>query len=255
MTPEILKSYQSHIEERQKSGIPPIPLNAQQVKALSELVFDPPAGCEDLILELLKEHIPPGVDPAALEKANILRKIALRESISSLITPAQAISLLGLMKGGYNIETLIELLEDKEFSDEAVLALSSTILIFGFFDRIKELSATDPNAQKVLESWAKAEWFLRGQEIPETLKVTIFKVPGEVNTDDLSPASRAGSRADIPLHALAMLETRYPGALDEIRELKKKGHPIAFAADIVGTGSSRKSAANSLIWWLSLIHI
>lgn len=250
MTPEILKSYQSHIEERQKSGIPPIPLNAQQVKALSELVFDPPAGCEDLILKLLKEHIPPGVDPAALEKANILRKIALRESISSLLTPAQAISLLGLMKGGYNIETLIELLEDKEFSDEAVLALSSTILIFGFFDRIKELSAMDPNATKVLESWAKAEWFIRGQEIPETLKVTIFKVPGEVNTDDLSPASRAGSRADIPLHALAMLETRYPGALDEIRELKKKGHPIAFAADIVGTGSSRKSAANSLIWWI-----
>jgi aconitate hydratase 2/2-methylisocitrate dehydratase len=250
MIPEILKSYQAHIEQRQKSGIPPLPLNAQQVKALGELVFDPPAGYEDLILKLLKEHIPPGVDPAALEKAHILRKIALKEKRSKLLTPTQAISLLGLMKGGYNIETLIELLNDKEFSDKAVLALSNTILIFGFFDRIKELSATNPNAHKVLESWAKAEWFKSGQEIPETCKVTIFKVPGEVNTDDFSPASRAGSRPDIPLHALYMLETRYPGALEEIRELKKKGYPIAFAADVVGTGSSRKSAANSLIWWI-----
>jgi aconitate hydratase 2/2-methylisocitrate dehydratase len=250
MIPEILKSYQAHIEERQKSGIPPLPLNAQQVKALSELVFDPPTGYEDLVLKLLKEHIPPGVDPAALEKAHILRKIALREKRSKLLTPAQAISLLGLMKGGYNIETLIELLDDEEFSDKAVIALSSTILIFGFFDRIKELTVTNPNAQKVIESWAKAEWFESGKEIPETRKVTIFKVPGEVNTDDLSPASCAGSRADIPLHALSMLENRYSGALDEIRELKKKGYPIAFAADVVGTGSSRKSAANSLIWWI-----
>ncbi len=250
MIPEILKSYQSHIEDRQKSGIPPLPLNAQQVKALDELVFDPPAGYEDLILKLLKEHIPPGVAPAALEKANILRKIALREQKSNLITPAQAISFLGFMKGGYNIETLVELLDDEEFSDKAVHALSSTILIFGFFDRIKELSITNPNARKVLESWAKAEWFKSGQQIPETRKVTIFKVPGEVNTDDLSPASRAGSRADIPLHALYMLENRYPGVLDEISELKKKGYPIAFAADVVGTGSSRKSAANSLIWWI-----
>jgi aconitate hydratase 2/2-methylisocitrate dehydratase len=250
MTPEILKSYQAHIEDRQKSGIPPLPLNAQQVKALSDLVFEPPAGYEDLILRLLKEHIPPGVDPAALEKANILRKIALKEKRSNLLTPMQATSLLRLMKGGYNIETLIELLDDKELSDEAVLALSSTILIFGFFDRIRELSTSNSKANKVLESWAKAEWFKSGQEIPETLKVTIFKVPGEVNTDDLSPASCAGSRSDIPLHALHMLENRYPGALDEIKELKKKGYPIAFAADVVGTGSSRKSAVNSLIWWI-----
>jgi len=250
MTPEILKSYQAHIEERQKSGIPPLPLNAHQVKALGELVFDPTAGYEDFILKLLKEHTPPGVDPAALEKAHILRKIALKEKRSKLLTPAQAISLLGLMKGGYNIETLVELLDDMEFSDKAALALSNTILIFGFFDRIKDLSATNPNAKKVLESWAKAEWFKRGKEIPKTRKVTIFKVPGEVNTDDFSPASRAGSRADIPLHALYMLENRYPGALDEIRELKKKRYPIAFAADVVGTGSSRKSAANSLIWWI-----
>jgi aconitate hydratase 2/2-methylisocitrate dehydratase len=175
MIPEILKSYQAHIEERQKSGIPPLPLNAQQVKALSELVFDPPAGYEDLILKLLKDHIPPGVDPAALEKAHILRKIALKERGSKLLTPSQAISLLGLMKGGYNIETLIELLDEEEFSDEAVHALSNTILIFGFFERIKELSATNPNAQKVLESWAKAEWFERDRKSPKPAKLPYSK--------------------------------------------------------------------------------
>ncbi|MFZ3168304.1 MAG: bifunctional aconitate hydratase 2/2-methylisocitrate dehydratase [Candidatus Methanoperedens sp.] len=250
MTPEILESYQNHIIERQKQGIPPLPMNAEQVKALSALVFDPPEGQEDFILELLKNHIPPGVDPAALEKSKILRKIAMGEKISKLLTPREAVSLLGMMKGGYNIETLIELLGDKELADEAVFALSNTILIFGFFDRIKELSVTNPNAKKVLESWAKVQWFTGGHKIPETQKVTVFKVQGEVNTDDFSPASRAGTRADIPLHALSIFETRYPGALPEIRELKKKGYPIAFAADVVGTGSSRKSAANSLIWWI-----
>lgn len=250
MTPEILESYQNHITERQKQGIPPLPMNAEQVKALSVLVFDPPQGQEDFILELLKDHIPPGVDPAAFEKSKMLRKIALRERKSKLLTPREAVSLLGMMKGGYNIETLIELLEDKELGDEAVIALSNTILIFGFFDRIKKLSATNPNAKKVLENWAKAQWFIGGNKIPGTQKVTVFKVQGEVNTDDLSPASRAGTRADIPLHSLSMLENRYPGALSEINRLKKKGNPIAFAADVVGTGSSRKSAANSLIWWI-----
>ncbi|NJD51541.1 MAG: bifunctional aconitate hydratase 2/2-methylisocitrate dehydratase [Candidatus Methanoperedens sp.] len=246
----MLESYHNHITERQKQGIPPLPMNAGQVKALSVLVFDPPQGQEDFILELLKDHIPPGVDPAALEKSKMLRKIALREKRSKLLTPREAVSLLGMMKGGYNIETLVELLDDQELGDEAVTALSNTILIFGFFDRIKKLSATNPNAKKVLENWTKAQWFTGGYGIPETQKVTIFKVQGEVNTDDLSPASRAGTRADIPLHSLSMLENRYPGALSEINRLKKKGNPIAFAADVVGTGSSRKSAANSLIWWI-----
>ncbi len=250
MIPEILQSYQKHITERQKLGIPPLPLNAGQVKALSELVFDPPAGSEEIILKLLKEHIPPGVDPAALEKAKLLRSIALSEKSSKILAPRDAVRLLGMMKGGYNIETLIELLDDEELADDAVLALSNTILIFGFFDKIKELARKNPGAAKVLESWAKAEWFTRSPGFPESLKVTVFKVPGEVNTDDFSPASRAGTRADIPLHALSMLESRYPGALPELRELKKKGYPIAFAADVAGTGSSRKSAANSLIWWI-----
>lgn len=250
MTAQILESYKNHITERQKQGIPPLPLNAEQVRELSRLFFDPPPGSEDFILELLKNHIPPGVDPAALEKAHLLRKITLREKRSRLLLPHEAVYLLGLMKGGYNMETLIELLDDKELADEAFLALSNMILIFGFFDRIKGLSAKNPAAKKVLESWAKVEWFTGGQGIPQVQEVTIFKVPGEVNTDDLSPSLRAGTRADIPLHALYMLENRYPGAIDEIIGLKKKGHQIAFAADVVGTGSSRKSAANSLIWWI-----
>ncbi len=250
MFPEALNNYKDHIAERQKLGIPPLPLNAEQVKALSELVITPPAGKEEFILELLKEHIPPGVDPAALEKAKLLRYIALAEKSSPVLGPREAARLLGMMKGGYNIEPLIELLEDHELVDEAVLALSKTILIFSFFDKIKELARVNPNARKVLESWAKAEWFTNSPGIPNEQKVIIFKVQGEVNTDDLSPASHAGTRPDIPLHALSMLESRYPGALSEISELKKQGYPVAFAADVVGTGSSRKSAANSLIWWI-----
>ncbi|KCZ71576.1 aconitase B [Candidatus Methanoperedens nitroreducens] len=246
----MLESYQEHITERQKPGIPPLPLNAEQVKALSELVLNPPAGREGFILKLLKEHIPSGVDPAALEKAKLLRSIALRERSSEILSPSDAVGMLGKMRGGYNIETLIELLEDNELGDAAACALSSTILIFGFFDRIRELAVTNPRAKRVLKSWAQAEWFTESPGFHDSLKVAVFKVPGEVNTDDLSPASRAGTRADIPLHALSMLESRYPGALLEIGELKKKGYPVAFVADVVGTGSSRKSAMNSLMWWI-----
>ncbi len=244
----MLESYQKHIADRQKQGIPPLPLNAKQVKELSELVLNPPEGKEELVLKLLKEHIPPGVDDASLEKAKLLRSIALREKSSKILSPHDAAVLLGMMKGGYNIETLIELLDD-ELANDAALALSDTILIFGFFDRIEELARTNNHAAKVLESWAKAEWFFRSRRLPKTQKVAVFKIPGEVNTDDLSPSSRAGSRADIPLHALSMLESRHPSAIKEIKELKKKGYQIAFTADVVGTGSSRKSAMNSLLWW------
>ncbi len=250
MIPELLQSYQKHIAERKELGIPPLPLNAGQAALLSPLVIDPPAGEEDFILKLLKDHIPPGVDPAALEKAKLLRCIALRESSSRIVSPHDATGMLGMMKGGYNLETLIELLEDEELGDEAAHALSNTILIFGFFDRIKELARTNPKAKKVIESWAKAEWLTNEPGLPRIQKVTVFKIQGEVNTDDFSPAKHAGSRADIPLHALTMLEYRYPEALGEIKELKKKGHPVAFAADVVGTGSSRKSAMNSLLWWI-----
>jgi aconitate hydratase 2 / 2-methylisocitrate dehydratase len=250
MIPSILEAYQQHIIERQKQGIPPLPLNSEEVKALAEMVLNQPAGKEEFILKLLKENVPPGVDPAALEKAKLLRSIALRKKQSKLISPLQAVQMLGMMKGGYNIETLIELLEDEELGDATAHVLSGMILVFGFFDKVKELARTNTRARKVMESWAHAEWFTESPKLPEAIKVAVFKVPGEVNTDDLSPSTRAGTRADIPLHALSMLENRYPNALDELRELKNKGYPIAFAADVMGTGSSRKSAINSLMWWI-----
>ncbi|MCZ7355662.1 MAG: bifunctional aconitate hydratase 2/2-methylisocitrate dehydratase [Candidatus Methanoperedens sp.] len=246
----MLEAYLQHIAKRQELGIPPLPLNAEQARALSNLVFDPPSGYEKLVLKLLKDNIPPGVDPAALEKAKLLRLIALGERRSVIVSPRDAVEMLGMMKGGYNLETLIELLEDDELGETAALALSNTILVFGFFDKIKELSHTNNRAMKVLESWARADWFMCKSGFPDFFKVTVFKVQGEVNTDDLSPASHAGTRPDIPLHALSMLESLYPKALPEISELKKKGHPVAFVADVVGTGSSRKSAMNSLLWWI-----
>jgi aconitate hydratase 2/2-methylisocitrate dehydratase len=196
------------------------------------------------------DHVPPGVDPAALEKANLLRRIALGKKQSPVVSPRDAVKMLGMMKGGYNLETLIELLEDEELGSVAAEALSDTILVFGFFDKIQELSGSNPHAKKVMESWANAEWFTHCPGLPDSLTVTVFKVPGEVNTDDLSPASRAASRPDIPLHALHMLENRYHNAISEIEGLKKKGHQITFVADVVGTGSSRKSAMNSVIWWI-----
>ncbi|MDO8724452.1 MAG: bifunctional aconitate hydratase 2/2-methylisocitrate dehydratase [Candidatus Methanoperedens sp.] len=250
MIPTVLQDYQTHTTERQNKGIPPLQLSAPQVSALSDLVFDTPTGEQEQILKLFKEHVPPGVDPAALEKANVLRCIALGEKQSPIISPRDAVKMLGMMKGGYNLETLIELLEDNELGGLAAEALSDTILVFSFFDKILELSGSNPHARKVIESWAKAEWFTRCPGLPDSMKVTVFKVPGEVNTDDLSPASRATSRPDIPLHALHMLENRYHNAISEIEGLKKKGHQIAFVADVVGTGSSRKSAMNSVIWWI-----
>lgn len=250
MIPTVLQDYKTHTIERQKKGIPPLPLSAPQLAALSDLIFDPPAGEQELILKLLKEHVPPGVDPAALEKANLLRSIAICEKRSPVVSPRDAVKMLGMMKGGYNLETLIELLEDDELGSVAAEALSDTILVFGFFDKIQELSGSNTHAKKVIESWASAEWFTRCPGLPDSLTVTVFKVPGEVNTDDLSPASRAASRPDIPLHALYMLENRHHSAISEIEGLKKNGYPIAFAADVVGTGSSRKSAMNSVIWWM-----
>jgi aconitate hydratase 2/2-methylisocitrate dehydratase len=250
MIPAVLQDYQTHTTERQKKGIPPLPLSAPQVAALSDFIFDPTTGEQELILKLLMDHVPPGVDPAALEKANLLRRIALGKKQSPVVSPRDAVKMLGMMKGGYNLETLIELLEDEALGSVAAEALSDTILVFGFFDKIQELSGSNPHAKKVMESWANAEWFTHCPGLPDSLTVTVFKVPGEVNTDDLSPASRAASRPDIPLHALHMLENRYHNAISEIEGLKKKGHQITFVADVVGTGSSRKSAMNSVIWWI-----
>ncbi|GAB1539784.1 hypothetical protein NUACC21_24510 [Scytonema sp. NUACC21] len=264
----MLESYRRHVIERAALGIPPLPLDAQQTSELCELLKNPPAGEEETLLHLLRDRVSPGVDPAAYVKAGFLTAIAKKEITSPLISPIQAVQWLGTMVGGYNVQSLIELLQTpttslSESSETPLVmkgqgkepiaayaaeALSKTLLVYDAFHDILELSKTNPFAKQVIESWAKAEWFTARPALPEFINVTVFKVPGETNTDDLSPATQATTRPDIPLHALAMLESRMPGALQTIAELKKKGNPVAYVGDVVGTGSSRKSAINSVLW-------
>jgi aconitate hydratase 2/2-methylisocitrate dehydratase len=244
----MLSAYRDHVAERAQQGIPPLPLNAQQASALCELLQNPPAGEEEFLLSLLRDRIPPGVDQAAYVKAGWLTAIAKGEHTSSLVAPARAVELLGTMVGGYNVHTLIELLENEDLGDLAATALKKTLLVFDAFNQVLELSKTNARARGVIESWAAAEWFTGRPVLPETVTVTVFKVTGEINTDDFSPASQAFSRPDIPLHALCMLESMMPEGLKKIAELKQKGHPVAFVGDVVGTGSSRKSAINSVLW-------
>jgi aconitate hydratase 2 / 2-methylisocitrate dehydratase len=246
----MLEAYRQHVIERESLGIPPLPLSAQQTSELCELLKNPPKGEEEELLMILRDRVPPGVDEAAYVKAGFLTAVAKGEIKSPLISPQGAVDLLGTMAGGYNVHSLIELLQSKDtnIASAAAKSLSKTLLVFDSFNDIFSLSEINPYAKQVIDSWANAEWFINRPKLPEAIKVTVFKVPGETNTDDLSPATRATSRPDIPLHALAMLESRMPGALDTIVELKQKGHPIAYVGDVVGTGSSRKSAANSLIW-------
>ncbi len=248
----MLDEYRKHAEERAALGIPPKPLNAEQTAALVELVKNPPAGEEAFLLDLLENRIPPGVDEAAYVKAGFLTAIAKGEATSPLVDKRKAVELLGMMQGGYNIQTLIELLDDAELGELAAEQLKHTILVFDSFHDVKEKAdAGNANAKAVLESWANGEWFTSKPEVPEVITATVFKVPGETNTDDLSPAPDAWSRPDIPLHALAMYKMPREGLekpLETIAELKKKGHQIAFVGDVVGTGSSRKSATNSVLW-------
>ncbi|WP_017314374.1 bifunctional aconitate hydratase 2/2-methylisocitrate dehydratase [Mastigocladopsis repens] len=264
----MLESYRSHVAERAALGIPPLPLDANQTSQLCELLKNPPTGEEDTLLELLRDRVSPGVDPAAYVKAGFLTAIAKEEITSPLISPIEAVQMLGTMVGGYNVQSLIELLQTPTVSLSsssevplvmggqgkepmaayAANALSKTLLVYDAFHDILKLSKTDPFAKRVIDSWAEAEWFTIRPVIPEFINVTVFKVPGETNTDDLSPATHATTRPDIPLHALAMLETKMPGALQTIAELKKKGYPLAYVGDVVGTGSSRKSAINSVLW-------
>ncbi|MEC4885177.1 MAG: bifunctional aconitate hydratase 2/2-methylisocitrate dehydratase [Scytonema sp. PMC 1070.18] len=266
----MLESYRRHVTERAALGIPPLPLDAQQTSELCELLKNPPAGEEESLLHLLRDRIPPGVDEAAYVKAGFLTAIAKEEITSPLISPIQAVELLGTMIGGYNVQSLIELLQTPTVSVSessetplvmggqgkepiatyAAEALSKTLLVYDAFHDVLELSKTNPYAKRVVDSWAEAEWFTSRPKVPEFINVTVFKVPGETNTDDLSPATQATTRPDIPLHALAMLESRMSGALETITELKKKGHPVAYVGDVVGTGSSRKSAINSVLWHL-----
>ncbi|MGZ0079665.1 bifunctional aconitate hydratase 2/2-methylisocitrate dehydratase [Methylomonas sp. YC3] len=250
----MLEQYRKHVAERAAEGIVPKPLDAEQVAALVELLKQPPAGEEAFLLDLLENRIPAGVDEAAYVKAGFLTAVAKGEATSPLLTPEKATELLGTMLGGYNVAPLIELLESASLAPIAAKALSQILLIFDAFHDVQEKAqAGNAYAKQVLQSWADAEWFTAKPEVPEKLTVTVFKVTGETNTDDLSPAPDAWSRPDIPLHAKAMLKMPRDGitnAEQQITELKAKGFPVAYVGDVVGTGSSRKSATNSVLWFM-----
>lgn len=246
----MLIAYREHVAERAAQGLPPLPLDAAQTAALVALLKNPPAHEEDYLLQLLEQRVPAGVDQAAYVKAAFLADIAQGRIECALLTRSRAVELLGTMLGGYNVQSLVELL-DSDLADEAVRALAHTTLMFdAFHDVTEKMEAGNPHARKLVESWAAAEWFTGRPALAEEIKLVVFKVPGETNTDDLSPATEAWSRPDIPLHANAMLVNKMPDALDTITELKKQGLPLAYVGDIVGTGSSRKSAINSVLWWL-----
>ena len=218
-------------------GIPPLPLDAEQTAAVINLLKNDHDENE-LLLFLLKERVPAGVDDAAYVKAGFLSDLTKGETESPYISKEDAVEILGTMLGGYNIQPLIDCLEIDELADDAAVALSNTLLIFDSFNDIFELSKTNEHAKKVINSWANAEWFTSKEDIPENIKLTVFKVPGEINTDDLSPAPDAWSRPDIPLHALAMLKMPRDGInepLKTIEDLKKKGNPVVFVGDVVGT--------------------
>ncbi len=249
----MLENYRKHVEERAQQGIPPKPLDARQVAELVELLKQPPAGEEESLLDLITNRVPAGVDEAAYVKAGFLAALAKGEAESPLINRIKALELLGTMLGGYNIQPLIDALQDDELAPTAVNALKHTLLMFDAFHDVKELAdAGNTFAAEILKSWADAEWFTSRPSLAEKITVTVFKVPGETNTDDLSPAPDAWSRPDIPLHALAMLKMPRPDFTDKpletIEELKQKGFPVAYVGDVVGTGSSRKSATNSVLW-------
>jgi len=243
----MLAEYQRHTQERGELGIPPLPLNVEQTSQLCELLKNPPAGKEELLLHLLRDRIPPGVDQSAYIKAGFLTAVAKQEITSPLISPLTAVELLGTMVGGYNVQSLINLLSSP-VAEAAATALSKILLVYDSFNDVLELSQTNSYAKQVIDSWSAGEWFTSRPTLADKITVTVFKVPGETNTDDLSPATHATTRPDIPLHALAMLETRQPGSLETIAQLKQTGYPIAYVGDVVGTGSSRKSAINSVLW-------
>ena len=248
----MLKAYQKHVEERAAQGIPPLPLDAEQVAALVEHLKKPTAGDEETLVALLTNRVPPGVDEAAYVKAGFLAAVAKGEAESPLVNRQRAVELLGTMMGGYNIQPLIELLDDQELGSLAANQLKYTLLIFDAFHDVNDkATAGNQHAKDVMQSWGDAEWFTRKNKVAEEIKLTVFKVTGETNTDDLSPAQDAWSRPDIPFHALAMLKNPREGITDaiaQIEELKKKGNQVVYVGDVVGTGSSRKSATNSVLW-------
>ena len=255
----MLEAYRKHVEERAALGVIPQPLSPEQTAELVELLKNPPAGEEEFILDLLVNRVPAGVDQAAYIKAGFLAAISKGEASSPLIDKVKAVELLGTMLGGYNIAPLIDALDDESLAPTAVEALSHTLLMFdAFYDVEEKMKSGNVHARKIIESWANGEWFTSKPELEEKITVTVFKVTGETNTDDLSPAPDAWSRPDIPLHAVAMLkmardgitpdEPGKVGPIKQIEALKEKGYPLAYVGDVVGTGSSRKSATNSVLW-------
>jgi len=256
----VLEAYRQHVADRAAQGIPPKPLTPEWTADLVELLKNPPAGEEEFLLDLIANRVPPGVDEAAYVKAGFLSAITKGEATSPLIDRLAAVKLLGNMHGGYNVATLVELLDDAELASQAAEELKNTILVFdAFHDVAEKADAGNDNAKAVLQSWADAEWFTQEDAVPESIKAVVFKVTGETNTDDLSPAPDAWSRPDIPLHALAAykmaregLSPDEPGSIGpmkQIEDIKSKGLPVAFVGDVVGTGSSRKSATNSVLWF------
>ena len=246
----MLENYKKHVKERAKENIPPLPLDAEQTSELVNLLKSEHDESEFLLF-LLKERVPAGVDQSAYVKAAFLSDITSGQASSPYIDKKSAVKILGTMLGGYNIEPLIKCLQIDELGEEAANALSKTLLIFDSFNDIFELSKTNKHAKKVINAWAEGEWFTKKSDMPEQIKLTVYKVPGEINTDDLSPATDAWSRPDIPLHALAMFKMPREGLekpLETIESLKEKGNPLVFVGDVVGTGSSRKSATNSVLW-------
>jgi len=256
----VLEAYRQHVAERAAQGVPPKPLDDQQTAALVELLKNPPAGEEAFLVDLLENRVPAGVDPAAYVKAAFLAAVAKGEATSPLVTAKRAVYLLGTMLGGYNVEPLVSLLDNAELAADAATALKSTLLMFDSFHDVEEKAkAGNAHAKAVMQSWADAEWFTNRPEVPTEIKLTVFKVTGETNTDDLSPAQDAWSRPDIPLHANAMLkntrdgitpeEHTVKGPIKQIEAIKAKGNMVAYVGDVVGTGSSRKSATNSVLWF------
>lgn len=258
--PQMLTEYRAHVAEREALGVPPQPLTDAQTADLVELLKNPPAGEEEYLVDLLENRVPAGVDQAAYVKAAFLNAIVKGEATSPLITKEHAVYLLGTMLGGYNVAPLVELLDNAELGGLAAEALKKTLLVFDAFHDVEEKAkAGNANAKAVLQSWAEGEWFTNRPEVPTEMTITVFKVTGETNTDDLSPAQDAWSRPDIPLHANAMLKNERDGIrpekngevgpLSQIKDLIAKGNPVAYVGDVVGTGSSRKSATNSVLWF------
>jgi aconitate hydratase 2/2-methylisocitrate dehydratase len=250
----MLEAYREHVAEREAQNIPPLPMDAQQTAELVEYIKNPSQLSDaekDMVMDLFVNRVPPGVDDASYVKAGFLADVAAEKVSVDAITPVKAVFYLGTMLGGYNVQPLVDLLESPNdaVAAEAVKALSQTLLVYDAYNDVLEKSKTNANAKKVLESWAEAEWFKAKPKMPEQVTVTVFKVDGETNTDDLSPATAAWSRPDIPLHAKEMLASRLDDLDATIAELEAKGHPVAYVGDVVGTGSSRKSAMNSVMWF------